>query len=263
MTGQKILYAVIGLAVGALAGFYFANSANRKELDNLRAELTRAKSSPQQQQQSPNDARNVAPSSSASGGAQQQMPSEQEIRDLIAKADARSDDGDYQQKVGKGVYMYSLAQNAPALMPEAIRLLTRAEAADPKNFQTLLLLGNANFALAQDGDAHRYADARAYYQRAVELKPDDSDAHTLLGMTYYFASPSDPQRAIAEYRKTLAKDPRHEMALQNISSALIAAGALREAEQRIGELEKVNPNNNKLANLRAQLAQAKNAQGGK
>jgi tetratricopeptide (TPR) repeat protein len=185
------------------------------------------------------------------------------MRDLVAKADARPDDGDYQQKVGKGVYLYSLSQNAPALMPEAIRLLKRAEAADPKNFQTLVLLGNANFALAQDGDARRYADARAYYQRAVELKPDDADAHTLLGMTYYFASPSDPQRAISEYRKTLAKDPRHEMALQNITSALIAAGALREAEQRVADLEKVNANNSALSNLRAQLAQAKNAQGSK
>ena len=158
--------------------------------------------------------------------------------------------------------MYSLAQNAPALMPEAIRLLTRAAQSDPKNFQTLMLLGNANFALAQDGDAARYADARAYYQRAVELKPDDPDAHTLLGMTYYFASPPDPQRAIGEYRKTLARDPRHEMALQNIASALIAAGALGEAEQRVNDLQKVNPNNNALANLRAQLAQAKNARGG-
>jgi tetratricopeptide (TPR) repeat protein len=256
VSGQKILYAAIGLVVGALAGFLFANAANRKELDNLRAELSRAKSAAPQQQTA-SGARNA--SSPSSSDAAQQMPTEQEIRDLISKADARAADGDYQRQVGQGVYMYSLAQNAPALMPEAIRLLRRAEQTDPKNYQTVLLLGNANFALAQNGDAKKYDDARGYYLRAVELKPDDGNAHTLLGMTYYFSTPSDPQRAITEYRKTLAKDARHEMALQNIASALIATGATQEAEQRINELAKVNPNNNALANLRAQLAQSKNA----
>jgi predicted Zn-dependent protease len=49
------------------------------------------------------------------------------------------------------------------------------------------------------------------------------------------------------------------MALQNIAAALLATGATQEASQRINELEKVNPNNHDLSNLRAQLAQAQNA----
>jgi tetratricopeptide (TPR) repeat protein len=78
-------------------------------------------------------------------------------------------------------------------------------------------------------------------------------------MTYYFGSPQDAPRAISEYHKSLAKDPRHEMALQNIVAALVATGALEEAQRRVQELEKVNPQNNALDNLRAQLAQARNA----
>ena len=73
---------------------------------------------------------------------------------------------------------------------------------------------------------------------------------------------SQAPRVIAK-RLSLDKDPRHEMALQNIASALVSTGATREAEQRVAELEQVNPNNNALNNLRAQLAQAKNAGGGK
>jgi tetratricopeptide (TPR) repeat protein len=191
------------------------------------------------------------------------MPSEQDIRDLIAKADARADDSDYQRQVGQGVYMYSLAQGAPALMPEAIRLLSRAEKADPKNVQAVRLLGNAHFALGQNGDAKQYEEARAYYLRSLELKPDDPDLHAMLGLTYYLASPSDPRRAIAEYRKSLAQDPRDELALQSIATALIATGATEEAEQRVKELEQVNSKNNSLPNLRAQLAQAENAKNGK
>jgi tetratricopeptide (TPR) repeat protein len=259
---QKILYAAIGLIVGALAGFLFANQANRKELDNLRAQVAQAKAGKPDAQTSAGGASGgQSPASQDSAPA---MPSPQEIRDLITKADARADDGDYQRQVGQGVYMYSLAQGDAALMPEAIRLLKRAEQADPKNYQTILLLANAHFALGQEGDAKKYDEARAYYLRALATKPDDANLHALLGMTYYFGSPSDPQRAIAEYRKSLAKDPRHEMALQNLATALIATGATGEAERRVGELEQVNPNNNSLNNLRAQLAQAQNAaKGGK
>jgi tetratricopeptide (TPR) repeat protein len=256
---QKILYAALGLVVGAFAGFLFATSADRRELESLRAQIGRAgdKSAAQK------TAGDTGAQSPASANASQQMPSQQEIRDIIAKADARADDADYQRQVGQGVYMYALAQNDPALMPEAVRLLKRAAAADPKNYQTTLLLGNAHFALGQEGDAKKYEDARGYYQKALETKPDDPNLHALLGMTYYFGSPSDPQRAIGEYRKSLAKDPRHEMALQNITASLIATGATKEAEQHISELEKINPNNNALANLRAQLEQAKNAGGHK
>jgi tetratricopeptide (TPR) repeat protein len=261
VTGQKILYAVVGLLLGAAAGFVFANAANRKEIDSLREQLARAKSGSQgTANNSGSRGRQQQPASDSSSPA---MPSEQEIRDLVAKADARAEDADYQRQVGQGVYMYSLAQNAPALMPEAIRLLKRAEKADPKNLQTVRLLGNAHFALAQNGDVKKYEDARAYFLRAVEIKPDDADLHAVLGLTYYLGSPSDPRRAIAEYRKALAQDPRDELALQNIASALISSGETQEAGQRIRELEQVNSNNNALAGLRAQLAQAQNAKGGK
>jgi tetratricopeptide (TPR) repeat protein len=257
LNGQKILHAAVALLVGAVAGFVFADRANRKELDELRAEVAQARAGKTAAQQGAGQTGAQPPAASDSAPA---MPSEKEIRDIIAKADARSEDADYQRQVGQGVYMYSLAQNEPALMPEAIRILKRAEKADPKNFQTVLLLGNANFALAQDGDAKLYPEARAYYLRALEAKPDDANLHTLLGMTYYFGSPQDATRAIAEYRKSLAKDPRHEMALQNIVAALVFTGSLDEAGRRIEELEKVNPQNNALGNLRAQLAQARNAE---
>lgn len=257
MNGQKILQAVIALFVGAAAGFVFADRANRKEIEELRAEVAQARSGKPATQKGANDFAAQPPATDAAPA----MPSEQEIRDIIAKADARADDANYQREVGQGVYMYSLAQQSPALMPEAIRLLKRAEKSDPKNFQTVLLLGNAHFALGQEGDAKRYPEARAYYLRALETKPDDANLHALLGMTYYFGSPPDAPRAIGEYRKSLAKDPRHEMALQNLAAALVATRSLEEAQRRVGELEKVNPQNNALDNLRAQLAQARNAGG--
>ncbi|HJR08457.1 MAG TPA: tetratricopeptide repeat protein [Pyrinomonadaceae bacterium] len=252
MNTHKILFAVAGLVAGCLIGFFFASSVDRKELEGLRAEVARARQNTNSQQ--------GATANGKSGDADtESMPSEDEMRELIAKADAKSSDTDYQRKVGQGIYMYALSTGKPALLPEAVRLLKRAHEADPKNYETTVLVGNSLFALAQASDASKYADARVYYNKALATKPEDTNVHTLLGMTYFFGQPSEPERAIKEYRKSLAAEPRHEMALQSLASALIATGAIEEAQKRIEELQAVNNSNAALSNLRAQLAQAKNA----
>ncbi|HYO99224.1 MAG TPA: tetratricopeptide repeat protein [Pyrinomonadaceae bacterium] len=253
MNTHKILYAVAGLVAGCLIGFFFASSVDRKELEGLRAEVARAR------QQNAGSQKNATANGASSDAANASMPSEDEMRELIAKADASPADADYQRKVGQGIYMYALGTGQPALLPEAVRLLKRAHEADPQNYETTVLVGNSLFALAQATDAAKFSDARAYYNKALATKPEDTNVHTLLGMTYFFGQPSDPERAIREYRKSLASEPRHEMALQSLASALIATGAIEEAQKRIEELQAVNNSNAALSNLRAQLAQAKNA----
>jgi Flp pilus assembly protein TadD len=120
-------------------------------------------------------------------------------------------------------------------------------------------LGNVFFDIGHLSDPASFVEARKYYLKALEMKPDDVDVRTDLGLTYYFGQPSDPQRAITEYRKSLSLDPRHEPTLQNLASALISTGNREEAEKRIDELQQVNSSNPSLPNLRAQLAQSKNA----
>jgi tetratricopeptide (TPR) repeat protein len=258
---QKILYALAGLIAGCAIGFFFANSVNRKELEDLRGQVARARTGAGGQPQSsqpPQQGEGRSANGNPTDASGAPMPTEDEMRDLIAKADARRDDADYQRKVGQGVYMYALSTGQPALMPEAVRLLKRAHEADPKNYETTVLVGNSLFALAQVGDASNFREARVYYSKALAAKPTDTNVQTLLGMTYFFGQPSEPERAIREYRKSLAAEPRQEMALQSLAAALIATGELREAQQRLEELQAVNASNAALSNLRAQLAQAKN-----
>jgi tetratricopeptide (TPR) repeat protein len=254
---HKILFALAGLVAGCAIGFFFANSVNRKELEELRGEVARARqqnAGTQKMGGSPD-----AVNGNAGGAAGASMPTEDEMRELIAKADASQSDAEYQRKVGQGIYMYALSTNKPAFMPEAVRLLKRAHEADPKNYETTVLVGNSLFAWGQAADASKFEEARVYYNKALASKPEDTNVHTLLGMTYFFGQPSDPERAIKAYRKSLAAEPRHEMALQSLASALITMGALAEAQKRIEELQTVNAANAALSNLRAQLAQAKNA----
>ena len=253
---QKILIALAGLVAGCAIGFFFATSVDRKELENLRAEVARARSAAGAQTQPQGESRGANGNATDAAAS---MPTDDEMRELIVKADASQNDAEYQRKVGQGIYMYALSTGKPTLMPEAVRLLKRAHEADPKNYETTVLVGNSLFALAQAADASKYTEARVYYNKALGTKPEDTNVQTLLGMTYFFGQPSDPKRAIKEYRQSLAAAPRHEMALQSLATALIATGAIEEAQQRIGELQTVNAANPALSNLRGQLAQAKNA----
>jgi len=249
---QKILIALAGLVAGCVIGFFFATSVDRKELENLRAEVARARNASGAQPGESRGTNGSAPDAAA-------MPTEDEMRELIAKADASQNDVEYQRKVGQGIYMYALSTGKSTLIPEAVRLLKRAHEADPKNYETTVLIGNSLFALAQAADASKYSEARVYYNKALATKPEDTNVQTLRGMTYFFGQPSDPKRAIREYRRSLSLEPRHEMALQSLASALIATGAVEEAQKRIEELQAVNAASPALPNLRGQLAQAKNA----
>lgn len=242
MDRQKLLYALAGLALGAIASFLFANAANRRELDDLRSELARLRTQPQN---------SPAPAEQAGdqNGAQ--------ARELIAKADANTSDAALQRQAGEQAYRYALTTGQSAILDDALRLLRRAHAADPKNYDLLLLLGNSHLTLGLARDPQNFNEARGYYVKALEARPGDVNAHTLLGMTYFYGRPPDPESAAREYRKALASDPRHEMALQNLASSLISTGAVAEAARRIDELQQVNPSNQSLPKLREELAAAR------
>ncbi len=255
MSKLKILNTLAGLVLGFAAGFYLADHLNHKEFDRLHAELAQARNASTSPDQPKNE--------SANAPGEKTSLTDDELRNVVAKADAKPGDTDLQRKVGQGLYLYAARFDKPALLPEAIRILKRANDAAPQDYETLVVLGNAEFDLARNTDATHFKTARAYYTQALARKPDDINVRTDLGLTYYFDTPSDPRRAISEYRKSLAQDAHHEMTLQNLVAALIAMGELAEAEQRLGELQKLNAANPALSDLRAQLAQRRNAGGAK
>lgn len=247
MDRQKILYAVVGLLIGAASGFIFANSANRKEIEALRGEVARGKAGAGQSR----PAAGGGPSDAA-GGAE----AEREARELIARADAQPADANAQRLAAERAYSFALVSGQSALLSDAARLFKRAHEADPSNYDTLLLLANSHLTLGLASDPKNFLEARGHYLKALERKPDDVNVHTLLGMTYAYAQPPDPAAAVRSYRKALEGDPRHEMAMQNLASTLIAAGETREAARRIDDLARAHPANKSLADLRAKLAGA-------
>jgi tetratricopeptide (TPR) repeat protein len=247
---SNILFGIIGLFAGLLISFIVTNALNRGGRDVKSANVSRSGAP------TVGDTGRAAASPSKDAS---ESVSEDEIRAAIAKADARPDDRALQRNFGLALYQYASQAREARWLPDAARFLKRAYEADPKDHDLAVSLANVLFDIGQSSDPASFVEARKYYQKALEMKPDDADVRTDLGLTYYFGQPSDPQRAIVEYRKSLALDPRHEPTLQNLTSALISTGNHEEAEQRIDELQQVNPSNPALPNLRAQLAQSRNA----
>lgn len=250
MSKNNILFGVIGLFAGLVISFILTNAFYRGEPDVMRETTTR----------SAGEQRPGASSADASDADESLASiSEEEIREAIEKADARADDIALQRNFGLALYQYATQTRETRFLPDVARFLKRAHEADPKDHDLIVQLAHVLFSIGQSSDPASFVEARTFYQKALEMKRDDPDVRARLGLAYYFGQPSDPQRAIVEYRKSLALDPRHEVALQNLASALITIGNRVEAQKRIDELENLNPSSDALPNLRAQLAQSRNA----
>lgn len=263
-----VLVLVGGLLFGFIAGFVLANNINKQEDEKLRGELARLRAGGAQTDSgggnsSPSRGQGQSGAQGAPGNGGGPLPpvTDEQLNRAVARADASPSDAETQKMAGQLLYHYALQASDASRLQDAARILKRAHELDAKDYDTAVKGGNAFFILARkDGDAPApLADARKLYEDALGIKPDDVLVRTSLGLTYFYAKPPDARRAIGEYRKALKTEPRHEMVLQSLVLALIDTGDLKEAETRLGELEKVNPSNPELPNLRTQLEQKKNA----
>lgn len=259
MNAQKLIFLVVGVALGFVAGFWLANGVNRGEQEKLRAEATRLRAEAAKSEEARNAERERA-------GGGQAIPTltEEQLRAAVERADASPSDAKLQQMSGQALYVYAREKSNAVILPDVVRILRRAHDAEPKNLTTTTMLGDALYLLAQTtGETAHLAEARKFYGQALAQKPDEIYVRTSLGLTYFYDKPSDPRAAVREYRKALEIDARHEPTLQGLVAALAAAGEVSEAEKSLRLLEEVNPANPELPNLRAQLAQKQNEAGGR
>lgn len=108
---------------------------------------------------------------------------------------------------------------------------------DPKNAGAAVQLANTYF------DAERYSDAIKWYVQALEVKPDDPDASTDLGVSYYYTSQTD--LALQQFDKSLKLNPKHTKTLLN-QGIVLAFGkrdlaAAAEAWKKVVDLAPESP----------------------
>lgn len=235
---SSLYFGIIGLLVGFIAGFFYASHSDRA-------------SAP------PADLAGQLPPGHPPIGA-----SEAEIAQSVQRADEQPRDFDAQ--ITAATVLYRAGR-----LEQALTYFERAHAIRPEDYNTLVQLGNVHFDLGdhhlqhqdrEQSNAH-FREASQWYERALAQNPNDTNVRTDYGLTFYKREPKDLERAIAEYRKVLAVDPKHPQALHNLIVALTEKGDLEEAESTLRRLEEIAPGAHILEALRQEIANRRNRRG--
>jgi tetratricopeptide (TPR) repeat protein len=242
---QKLTIFGLGLFAGLVAGFVITNYLNRPEFAPGASPTAAAQ---RQGQPPPGD-----PHTNETGRPE---ISDEELAHIKQTVDSRPDKYDDQLMLAE----YLMRERHEP--EDAIKYYERANALKPTEIKPLVGLGDANLDAASStaDEAKRnemLAKATGYYEKALAVEPKNVNYRTDLGLTYFFRTPPETEKAIAQFRKSLEIDPKHEITLLNLSVALLAKGDAPAAEESITSLAAVNPSNERIPKLRADLDRVK------
>lgn len=101
----------------------------------------------------------------------------------------------------------------------------------------------------------RYDQAIEYLLAANKIKPTDFDTLAMLGVANLDAGHFDA--AEKWYRAALQKKPDDMPTVDGLCAALLSNGNVKDAEQQINKLAKIDPTNQDLPQFRSKLAELK------
>lgn len=144
------------------------------------------------------------------------------------------------------------AEGAPgeAAMQE-IQQLRRQVEEHPDDAEAVLRLANANF------DIQNWSRAKELYDQYLKLQPAHPDVLTDLGIVH--RSLREPDRALELFDQAQQLAPQHWQSLFN--KVLVLAFDQQkqaEAEQALGQLQKLQPGNPDVERLAAEVAKRRN-----
>ncbi|MFV0389351.1 MAG: tetratricopeptide repeat protein [Pyrinomonadaceae bacterium] len=223
MKKESIVYGIIGLIVGSIIGFMFANSVNKNGPQVVSANTTMGQPAPA----------NVDPAEAH----QANMP---EVQAALEKA--KSEPNNFDAQVNAASFYMQIQR-----FDQAIELLQRANKIQPENYDVIVGLGNAYF------DTNKFQDAEKWYQVALEKKQDDVNVRTDYGLTFLLREKPDYDRSIAEFNKSLEIDPQHKQTLQNLTVAYTRKGDSANATETYRKLEALDAQNPMLAQLKSEI----------
>lgn len=100
------------------------------------------------------------------------------------------------------------AAEAQAALAQAVGPLMEAVKKDPKDYDSLVKLGNLFY------DAQRFPEAIQYYERSLAIHPENPDVRTDMGTAYWYSGNAD--KALAAMGTSLKYRPGHPQTLFNL-----------------------------------------------
>jgi tetratricopeptide (TPR) repeat protein len=221
MNKENLMFGIIGLLVGSIIGFTFANNVNRSYVGQMPAAANTALASTNPVL--PPGHPPLAPG----GDSDNALP---QIAESIDKA--RNEPQNYEAQMTAGDLYYQIQR-----FEDAAKFYEQAIALKPKEAEPLIKLGNSRF------DADQFVEAEKWYVKALEIDPKNLNVRTDLGLTFFLREPRDLDRAIKEFNAALAIKPDHEITLQNLTLAYKEAGDEANRKATEDKLRAVNPSN--------------------
>ncbi len=228
MSRDNILFTLVGVGFGLFFGFVFVAWANHRVVEARPAGAQSAASG-----ETTTDAQ-----TSINHGEQQQLQAALQS----ASQHARENPQDFDAQL-QAARISMQAQR----FDEALEFYLKANQLRPNEVEPVIQLGNVNY------DAGRYEAAEKWYTAALVKEPDNINVRTDLGLTFLLRQSPVYDRAIAEFRHSLERDPRHEQSLQNLVVALTRKGDKTEARATLKRLQAVNADNPAIAQLQSDL----------
>ncbi|MBK7708290.1 MAG: tetratricopeptide repeat protein [Acidobacteria bacterium] len=234
MNKENILFGIIGLVAGLVIGFMFANSVNRGS-STTTAQNPLSGGMSQNANMPPGH-----PEISGNNPTAAQMENIPQVQEAIEKAKAEPGNYDAQMNAGK-VYFQIRKYDS------AIELIQRANKLKPEEVEPLVMLGNSY------SETDKFEEAEKWYTSALAKKPNDVVVRMDLALTFVLREPANYERAIQEFNKALAVDPKHLQSLQNLTVTYIKKGDAANAKATLAKIEAIEPSNAAIGRLKEEV----------
>ena len=228
MKKDNLMSAVLGLIVGLVVGFVFANSVNRTPVEPVASATAGQPAAGNPALPADHPPLGTQPAGGSQGAS---LP---QVTEAIDKA--KQQPNDYEAQMTAADLYYQIQR-----FDEAAKFYEAANKLKPGETEPLIKAGNAYF------DSENYEQAEKWYMLALEKEPKNINVRTDLGLSFFLRTPRDLDRAIKEYKVALGISSDHEITLQNLALAYIESGDKQNLQTTIEKLKKINPKNPAIA----------------
>jgi tetratricopeptide (TPR) repeat protein len=223
MNRKNFFFGIVGLFLGCIIGFIFANSINRSAVNPSVAP--------------PNAGAMPLGHPEFDGNTGATQP---QVQAVIDKAAAEPEN--FEAQVRAAAMFYQIQR-----FDRAIELLKKANQLQPDDYGTIVNLGNSYF------DSNQFEEAEKWYSTALARNADDANVRTDLGLTFLLRQPPNYEHAVQEFTRALKKEQNHPQALQNLTIAYTKKGDAAKAKETLARLESLSADNPALSKLREDI----------
>lgn len=226
----------MGLLIGLVTGFLFANSYSRRGGEAGASAL--------------------APSASPVQAETGAVLSPEEIKAKLEQAAQNPADVKFQRQLGLALYAYGASKGDAQVIKQSLVPLERVLSKETQDTDALVGAGNAYFDIGYiEKNDDSFVKAREYYLKALAVNSVDAGVLVDVGLTFALLKAPDHRAAIGYYEKALKTDPSHERTLQMMVESQLSLGQKKLAGDYLSKLRTANQKNPMIPDFEQRLTQ--------